>query len=200
MFMNRPFLALTLLLAAAALAQDTATPPPPKKLVGTKKVSAPKLDLGTVKFEDLPKDQLLQKPKTEEQQSGPSLARLDEAYSVVKVLHARAFLHGPDGARPSTPFPQVNLSGSTTEKFSTVVRVKSPGKRGAHIEVAILDPRGDTVMSAEGELVFRGGDETEWAVDWAPTGVRGPGDYALLVRVSGNPIGTFPIKIAETPK
>lgn len=197
MRMFRPLLVVAASLAFFSAAQEN----PPKKLVGTKKVSAPKLDLPT--FTDLPKDQQLQKPKTDPEQTAPSSARADESYTVVKVQHARSFLRSPDGAKPTAPFSQVNLVGPpplTSEKFSSIIRVKSPAKRSAHIEVAILDTRGDTLMEADGELSFRTSDETEWSVDWSPTTMRTAGEFQVLVRIAGNPIGTYPIKFAETPK
>jgi hypothetical protein len=119
------------------------------------------------------------------------------------VLHARSFLRSPEGAKAAAPFTQVNLTGPapfTSEKFSSIIRVKSPAKRRAHIEVAILDARGESVMEADGEVSFRAGDEAEWAVEWAPTTLRFAGDFQVQVRIAGNQIGTFPIKFAETPK
>ena len=81
-----------------------------------------------------------------------------------------------------------------TEKFSTVVRVKAPEKKNTSIEIAILDPRGDTVMDAQGQLTFKS-EEADWTVDWDPTGLRNVGDFQVLVRIGGNPLGTFPLKI-----
>ena len=169
------------------------------KLKGSKKEAAPKLDLGIPVFKDIPKDQKLEKPKDPaEAQQSPSGTRIEEGYSVVRVVHGKSFLRGPDGARPSTPFPQVNVAGNplTTEKFSSVIRVKSPAKKNTSIEVAILDQRGDTVMEASGELRFGNGPEAEWQVDWEPTGIRNPGEFQVLVRLGGNPMGTFPLKLA----
>lgn len=172
----------------------------PKKLKGSKKESAPKLDLGLPKFGEIPKDQKLENAsgKGETQQQGPSGVRVDEGYSVVRVVHGKGFIRAPDGAKPSTPFPQVTATTNPlmTEKFSTVVRVKSPAKKNTRIEVAILDPRSDTVMEASGELRFGTGDEAEWQVDWEPSGIRNPGDFQVLVRIGGNPLGTFPLKVA----
>lgn len=169
------------------------------KLKGSKKEAAPKLDLGLPTFKDIPKDQKLEKPKEPaDAQQAPSGARVDEGYSVVRVVHGKGFMRSPDGARPSTPFPQVNVAGNPlmTEKFSSVVRVKSPGKKNTSIEVAILDQRGDTVMEASGELRFGTGVEAEWQVDWEPSGIRNPGEFQVLVRLGGNPMGTFPLKVA----
>ncbi len=185
----------TFLLASMSLALVSQAADP--KLKGSKKETAPKLDLGIPTFKDIP-NQKLEKPKeTPEAQQSPSGTRLDEGYTVVRVLHGKGFMRAPDGARPSTPFPQVTVSGNplATEKFSSVIRVKSPAKKNTRIEVAILDQRGDTVMEASGEIRFGNGDEAEWQVDWEPTGVRNPGEFQVLVRIGGNPLGTFPLKV-----
>lgn len=186
-----------LLLASMSLALVSQAADP--KLKGSKKETAPKLDLGIPTFKDIPKDQKLEKPQeTPEAQQGPSGTRLDEGYTVVRVLHGKGFMRAPDGAKPSSPFPQVTVSGDplATEKFSSVIRVKSPAKKNTRIEVAILDQRGDTVMEASGEIRFGTADEAEWQVDWEPTGVRRAGEFQVLVRIGGNPLGTFPLKLA----
>ncbi len=169
------------------------------KLKGSKKDAAPKLDLGIPAFKEIPKGQQMEKPKeVADPQQSPSGTRVDEGYTIVRVVHGKGFMRGPDGAKPSTPFAQVTVSGNplTTEKFSSVVRVKSPGKKNTSIEVAILDQRGDTVMEASGEMRFGTGPEAEWQVDWEPTGIRNPGEFQVLVRLGGNPMGTFPLKVA----
>ena len=187
----------SMVLASLSLALLTHAADP--KLKGSKKETAPRLDLGLPTFKEIPKDQKLEKPKDPaEAQQAPSGTRLDEGYSVVRVVHGKSFVRGPDGARPSAPFPQVNVAGNplATEKFSSVIRVKSPAKKNARIEVAILDQRGDTVMEASGEIRFANADESEWQVDWDPTGIRNPGEFQVLVRIGGNPLGTFPLKLA----
>lgn len=169
------------------------------KLKGSKKEAAPKLDLGLPIFKDIPKDQKLEKPKDPaEAQQKPSAVRADEGYSVVRVVHGKSFLRGPDGAKPSIAYPQVTVAGNplTTEKFSSVVRVKSPAKKNTRIEVVILDQRGDTVMDASGEMRFGTGEEAEWQVDWEPTNIRNAGDFQVLVRIGGEALGTFPLKLA----
>ena len=187
----------TLILAALSLALVAQAADP--KLKGSKKEAAPKLDLGLPTFKDIPKDQKLEKPKDPaDAQQGPSAVRVDEGYTVVSVLHGKGFIRGPQGAKPSTPFPQVTVAGNplATEKFSSVIRIKSPAKKNTRIEVAILDQRSDTVMEASGEIRFGTGDEAEWQVDWEPTGIRNPGEFQVLVRIGGNPLGTFPLKVA----
>lgn len=194
MAMTRLVLVASLVCVGLAQAADP-------KLKGSKKEAAPKLDLQMPDFGALPTDTKLEKAKPKQDAMQTRKSPVEEGFSVVRVVNGKSFLRGPDGAKPSAPFPQVTLTNNTTEKFSTVVRVKNPAKHNARIEVVVLDFRGDTVMDASGELYFRGKeDETEWTVDWEPTGVRGPGDFQVLVRVGGNPLGTFPIKFAEGPK
>ena len=203
MRMLRSLLLGSLSLALVAHAVDP-------KLKGSKKEAAPKLDLGLPTFKDIPKDQKLEKPKEPgDAQQAPSTARVDEGYTIVRVVNGKAFIRAPGGAKPSAPFPQVTVAGNplATEKFSTVVRVKSPPKKNTSIEVVILDQRGDTVMEASGEIRFANSDESEWQVDWDPTGVRSAGDFQVLVRLGGSPMGTFPLKVvaaapppAPTPK
>ncbi|MFT3708611.1 MAG: hypothetical protein QM817_13245 [Archangium sp.] len=197
--MTRSIIAvLVLSLSTAALAEE------PKKLKGSKKESAPKLDLGLPQFGEIPKDQKLESAKGKETtQTGPTGAKADEGYSVVSVLHGKSFIRASGGSRVSAPYPQVTLTSAnpyTTEKFSSVVRIKSPGKKNTSIELAILDSRGDTVMDASGQIRFTNSEEAEWQVDWEPTGVRNPGEFQVLVRIGGNPLGTFPLKVALAPE
>lgn len=95
----------------------------------------------------------------------------------------------------------VSASGTPLklEKFSTVVRVKCTQNVNAPIDVVIVDERGDTLMEASGELMFRAQKQPEldYQVDWESTPVRRVADLAVLVRVAGRPLGTWPIKVAE---
>lgn len=198
MRMNRSILAAALLaLPLVAVAAD-----PAPKLKGSKKEQAPKIDLGLPTFTEIPKDQKLEsaagKDKT---QTAPTSTRADERYTLVRVVHGKSFTRGPDGAKAAAPFTQLTVSTDpfVTERFSTVIRVKSPAKKNTRIEVVILDQRGDTVMDAQGELRFATNDETEWQVDWEPTGVRAPGEFQVLVRVGGTPLGTTPLKVVAAP-
>lgn len=198
MGMNRATVLLTVLCTGLSLAAD-----PPKgdaKLKGTKKQAAPKLDLDMRDFGALPTDTKLEKSKPKQDAMQTKDSPVEEGYSVVRVVHGKSFIRTADGAKASAPFEQVTIEKNTSEKFSSVVRVKHPGKKDTRIEVVVLDYRGDTVMEASGALYFRGAAETEWTVDWEPTGVRGPGDFQVLVRIAGNPLGTFPIKFAEAKK
>lgn len=166
----------------------------PKRLVGTRKDTAPKVDLGLPAFKELPKDVKLEKAKAAEGQQGP---RADEGYTILRVAHGRG------GADAGVETLQLGSNPLTTPKFTSSVRVKAPSRRNARIDVAVLDPRGDAVMEASGELVFNPKDktdETEWIVEWSPTTVRAAGEFSVSVRIGGNPMGAFPIKFAETPK
>lgn len=164
-----------------------------------------KLDLGLPKtFNALPSGENMEKPKEKAAQQAPTTTATSAEYSVVRVVHGKAFLRTPEGAKPSAPFDQVPTEGNppTTEKFSTVIRVKRTQKTNAPIDVVILDPRNDTLMEASGEIFFRGQKEMEvdYTVDWERTQLpRGPGAYQVLVRVAGAPLGTFPLKIADPP-
>ena len=167
------------------------------------KPNSQKLDLGLPKtFSALPTGEGLEKPKEKAVQSGPTTVATDAQYVVVSVVHGKSFLRTATGAKSSTPFEQVATEGtpSVTEKFSTVVRVRCISKVNASIDVVILDPRSDTLMEASGELFFRAqkDPELDWTVDWDHTSLpRGPGNYQVLIRVAGQPMGTFPLKIAE---
>jgi hypothetical protein len=130
--------------------------------------------------------------------SAPSSA----VYSVTKIQHAKSFLLSRLGPLPvGGAIDQVHLGGKppSFEKFSTAVRVKSPQKVNAMIEVLVLDPRGDVAMSAAGELRFRGakGDEVDYVVDWDAVPCRWAGDFLVAVRVAGQPMGTWPLKVVE---
>ncbi len=194
--MNRTLLtllALSVFTAAPAFAADA------PKLKGTVKKEAPKIDLGLPTFGALPTGEGMKKPKAEPELQQTKETQSQTPYTLVRVVNGKAFMRGPQGAQPSTPFPAVNASGDPLmmEKFSSVVRVKCPTKKSAPIEVAVLDPRGDTIMEASGVLRFTGGDEAEWTVDWESTGIRRGGDFQVLVRVAGQPLGTAPLKVAE---
>lgn len=165
-----------------------------------KKQKLEKLDLGLGNFQEIPKGTELKKAEPKKEQDSPSVMPSSATYSVVRVVHGRSFIRSAAGAQPASAFDAVPLSGSmVTEKFSSVVRVKCPQKLNAAIEVQIIDPRGDSVMSADGNLAFRGtkADEVEWTVDWEPTPMRGPGDYKFKVMVNGQDMGSFPLKMAE---
>lgn len=190
--MSRTLLVGGLLCAFTVGAQGKPEP----KLKGSMKQKAPKLDLGLPTFSALPKGDDLEKVEEKKPEERKATAPGEPPYSVVSVQHGKGFLRTPTGAKPSAPYPAVVASGAPlmTEKFSTVVRVRAPEKKNTSIELAVLDPRGDTMMEASGQLSFKG-EEADWTVDWDPTGIRAAGDYQVLVRVGGNPLGTFPLKV-----
>ncbi len=185
---------LTLSLVAGA-----ADPAP--RLKGSKKDNAPKLNLEMPTFNAIPKDQKLESATPRQAEPvGASGNRADEGYTLVRIVHGKSFTKSADGAKPTAPFPAVTWDPQTMmlEKFSSIIRVKSPGKRTTRIEVVVLDTRADTVMDASGELRFGNSDEAEWQVDWDPSGARQPGEFQVLVRVGGNPLGTMPLKVVSS--
>lgn len=190
------------LLVLVTLSASVLADPPPK-LKGKKTEGAPKIDLGLPPPAPLPTDQKLESAtKKDEPQQGPTAVRADEGYTVVRVAHGKAFIRTPEGAKPSAPYPHVTVNGPPyqMEKFATVVRVRCAAKKNARIEVLVLDQRSDTLMEASGELRFGNNEETEWQVDWEPTGLRNPGELQVLVRVGGNPLGTTPLTaVLATP-
>ncbi|HVE85590.1 MAG TPA: hypothetical protein VND93_22205 [Myxococcales bacterium] len=180
---------------ASALAADPAAKKKPA-------VKVPSFTLPSMG--EVPKADGLQKQKADAAPAGPSAVRgQDATYTVTKVMFAKQFVYGAGGQAPVAPFTSVALRGSplTTEKFSSLVKVKCPQKVNAPIEIAILDPRGDTAMSASGELVFKGAttDEVEYLVDWDPTPARAGGKFQLLVRVGGQPMGSWPLVVEQKP-
>jgi hypothetical protein len=188
----------TLVIAALFACSASAEDPKPKdpKLKGSMKQQAPKIDLGLPSFGAIPSGEGMKKAEEKAPADRPTTTEGAAPYSIVSVQHGKSFLRTPTGAKPSAPFPSVVATGAPlkTEKFSTVVRVKAPDKKSTAIEVVVLDPRGDTVMDASGQLTFKG-DEADWTVDWDPTGIRNTGDFQVLVRLGGNPMGAFPLKI-----
>lgn len=190
---------LTSMLLCSSLAWAAA----PKK--DAAKLKGQKLDLGLPKtFNAIPTGEGMEKPKEKAAQSAPTTVSTDAVYTVVRVSHGKSLVRGPEGAKSPTPYDQVATDGNppTTEKFTTVVRVRATQKTNASIDVVILDPRSDTLMQASGEIFFKSLKELEadWTADWERTTLpRGPGSYQVLVRVAGQPLGTFPLKIAEPP-
>src|ERR1700687_1435626 len=166
-------------------------------------VSVPTITLPPLR--DIPKAEGMQRPAVEKVASEPTVSTVPATYRVVKVQHARSFLQARVGPLPvGGTLTSVNLSGNPlrTEKFSTAIRAKSPQKVNARIEGAIVDFRGDTVMSSAGELRFRGAktDEVDYTVDWDPVPWRAGGDFQVVVRVAGQPMGLWPLTLVEQNK
>lgn len=197
----------TTLLAVTALSFTVVTMAPAvtnaadAKPAGKKAGKGEKIDLGIPSFGAVPKGEGIEAPKEKKPSTESSTPLPVASYSVVRVAHGKSFVRSASGSTPSAPLEAVTLEGNppVTEKFTTVVRVKSPDKKNAEITVAVMDNRGDTVMDANGQLVFRGlkTDEVDYTVDWDPTGVRGPGEFQVVVKVAGQTLGTFPLKVVE---
>jgi len=192
-------LALAVLLAAApALAADAKKPAPSAKAEkkDRKKVEGLNLDL---KFDALPSAAGSNKPAMDKIGEDTRASAADATFEVIKVQHAKAFSTSAKGAVPIPgELSRVLLKGKppATEKFSSAIRVRCAQRASARIEVVILDPRGDTALSANGDISYRvDATETEWVVDWDPTPLRGGGEYKVLVRIAGQPMGTWPLQI-----
>ncbi len=183
-----------LLLAAALLSAPLVRAEPPRKAPPAKKRATMALpSLGLSELRPLPKGEELQGASLST--AVPAVKSVDDSVEVLGVEHAQ-------GARRA--LTQVGVSGSPprTEPFSTRVRVRSAARRTAPIDVVVLDARGDTVMSASGTLSFTGlkGDVAEYTVDWDPSPCRGAGAYSVLVRMAGQPLGTWPLQlVARAP-
>jgi hypothetical protein len=162
------------------------------------KFDVPNLGLGNVGGE-IPKADDLKKPETGSQDLGLKSSAKDVKYQVVKVEHATDFTGGPHGGKAVGPLEAVVLSGEppTLQKFATRVRVKASARVNAPIELVILDARGDTALSGNGEVVFGQGDEADYLMDWAPVARPSGGDYKVLVRIAGQPMGTWPLKVVK---
>ncbi len=191
------------LLAAVPLAhaEGPAKKPKPKD-AGTSKM---KMDLGLPSFGKLPTGADLQKAKAKPAASEPTVTPAGVTYSVVRVQHAKSFLHTANGAMPmGGSLAAIPIVGNppSTDKFTTVIRMKATQRVNAPIDVVILDPRGDTAMQATGELSFRGqvGNEADYTVDWEKTPTRAGGKFEVLVRVAGQVMGTWPLQVGEPPK
>lgn len=167
--------------------------------------SSPKFDLGLPKnYAPLPSAEKVENPKEKLAQQTPSTPSTTAEFSLVRVAHGQVLLHTPEGSKPAAPLEQVSSEGDppVTEKFSTVVRVRSTQPTNALINVVVLDPRQDILMEAAGEIFFRTQKnlEADYLVDWERTRLpRGAGTYQVLVKVAGAPVGTFPLKFAGPP-
>jgi hypothetical protein len=199
-------LALAALIGAAVLAGESKPTPQPKAKGKAKAASKPAVPSFTLpSMGEVPKADGLVRPKvqTERLSESQAIRAADARYDVVKVEFAKAFVRGPQGQVPVAPFQSVALRGDppTTEKFSSLVRVRSAQRLNAPLQMVILDPRGDTAMTAQGELAFKGAtsDEVEYTVDWDPTPLRSGGRYQVLIRIAGEPKGTWPLSIEQKP-
>ncbi|MBX5481493.1 MAG: hypothetical protein IRZ16_06580 [Myxococcaceae bacterium] len=185
---------LILLVPAAGLAGDKRAPPPKK---------VPALDLGLGKIGGaLPDTNGIERPKAQTEGISPKVTTSDVHYEVLSVQHAYDFTRTTHGIQPvGDLLTAIALYGQppTTQKFTTWVRVKASGPVSATIEMAILDSRGDTAMSGNGELNFKGAKdgEVDWLIDWAPVARPHGGTWKVLVRIAGQPMGTWPLQVIE---
>lgn len=169
-------------------------------------VVVPKIDLSGIGG-DLPSSDGIKSKKAEGNAMSPKASDPDVSYSVVEVAHAQDFSRGFGGAKPvGGALKAISLYGKppTTQKFTTLVKVKATRPVNTSIELVILDSRGDTAMSGSGELSFKSDDkkkneasEVDYLMDWAPTPQPKGGDYKVLVRIAGQPMGTWPLKVLD---
>lgn len=187
-----------LLSSAAGLAAS----PGSKTAKASAPTTAPKLEIP--KLSPIPKADGAVATQPVAAQETLKTAGASAQYSVVSVHHLK---RGDSG---NAPLSEIAISGSppSTPLFRSVIRVKCSQKMGAPIEVVVLDPRSDTVMTASGQFHFATGKkgkgagdyETEYTVDWEPTPWPRGGAFRLLVRVAGQPMGTWPLTVKGLPE
>lgn len=163
------------------------------------------LDLGISNFGALPTDQKLESPKEAKPATESSVTVSNATYEVVKVLLGRQFTRSANGSTPTGgALKSISRSGTppSTERFQSVVRIKSSAKVNAPIDLVFLDPRGDTAMSASGDLNFNSSkqNEVDYLVEWDPTPTRSAGEFKLLIRVAGQVLGTWPVQVVDQKK
>ncbi len=186
------------LILATALASAAALADP-----GSKRRSRPDVpSIALPALGELPKADGISPPAPEKLGPESTVVPISATYTVTRIQHAKSFVQSKLGPLPvGKAIDSVKLAGKppSTEKFSTAVRVKSPQKVNAMVEVLVLDPRGNVAMSAAGELRFRQakGDEVDYLIDWDAVPSRWAGDFVVAVRVAGKPLGTWPLKVIE---
>ncbi len=188
-----------LLILLPLLAQTPAPKAKPKASAEHEKTKKA-LQLSLPAMGGVPATDGIAKPKDELQPATPRVTASNATYAVVTVQHAKSFMRAASGATPvGGALTELPLTGSppSTEAFSTVVRVRSKERQNTAIDLVVMDPRGDTVMTARGEVNFRGtkSDEVDYSVDWDPTPWPKGGDFQLLVRIGGQVMGTYPLKV-----
>jgi hypothetical protein len=170
------------------------------------KAAKAKMDFGLpTTFKELPKGDDVVKPKHEEKSSEPTVSAGNATYQVVRLQFGRSFLRTAAGATPvGNEMLVIPLVGNppSTDKFTSVIRIKSPQRVNAPIDVVIMDGRGDTAMTATGDVNFRRqtGDEVDYTIDWERTPVRAGGQFKVLVRVANQVMGSWPIQVGDEPK
>jgi hypothetical protein len=189
---------MSLLLCAALAATAAAETPAKPKASAKGKTKAPEITIPS--FGAIPKGEDMKAVKSTDLGMETKASAAAASYTVLKVQHGRSFLRSPTGATPAGGgLQEITLSGvpPSTEKFTTVVRVKCAQKANTSIDLVLLDPRGDTVMSSSGELNYRGtkSDELDYSIDWTPTPWPSGGEFKMLVRIGGQAMGTWPVKV-----
>ena len=192
-----------LLVVSPSLAAEPPAPSPAAR--ATAKGSVPSLGLSSVGTA-IPKGEgVTTKEATKLGAESTVKARPDARYDVVAIQHARGFTASAGGhVRNGAELRQIALKGHppATEAFSTLIRIRSESRQPAPIDVVILDPRGDTAMTSSGELRFsdKDKDTVGYTVDWESTPARSPGEFNVLVRVAGKPLGTWPLQVVAGGK
>jgi hypothetical protein len=165
------------------------------------KVEVPKVDLSGLGA--LPTGEGISASRAREDALTPRAAA-DVQYEVVLVQHARQFTRTADTYAPvGEALQSVALAGDPphTPRFTTHVRVRATREGRASLDLVVLDPAGDTAMSGEGTLIFRGDKrEGDFLIEWDPTARPTGGTYQLLVRVAGRPLGTWPLEVVAGAK
>jgi hypothetical protein len=161
------------------------------------KVEVPKFEMPA--FGEIPKTEGLKAREEQKVSDQPSVKVTEVTYSVMEVQHARGYNRTANGFVAVQPLEQLTLAGSppTLEGFTTRIRVKCPQRASTSIELALLDQRGDTALAGKGQLSFAGSeaDEVDYLMEWSPVARPKGGDYQLLIRIAGEPRGTWPIKV-----
>jgi hypothetical protein len=189
-------LALPLVLSSAAPAAE---PAGTKKATGKLKVEVPKIDLSGMGA--IPTGEGLQAKKAESTSLAPRAGDGDLKYEVITLAHARQFARTGKGYAPvGGLLRSIALEGNppATPRFTTFVRLRATRETDVAIEVVILDPKGDTAMSGTGHIRFKKfgkSADADWTIDWDPTPRPRGGTYQVLVRVGGQPMGTWPLEV-----
>jgi hypothetical protein len=165
----------------------------------------PAIVLDMPKLSGVPKDAELVKPTSDMRLPETRVSANVATYEIIKVQHGKSFMRTPKGSAAANGGLQaIALRGTppTSEKFTTVVRLKSAQRVGGPIELALVDSMGNVAMSANGQITFRGtkGTELDYAVDWEPTPFRRAGEYQMTVRVGAQDLGSFPLTVSEPQK
>ena len=186
---------ITLCGLATLLALTASAAEPARKLKGTVKQTAPKIDLGLPSFGPAKVETGLQRLTDPALTDAPT-ASSETPYQVTSVVQTKSVIRSGKGLKASAPLEVVAARGEPlmSERFISLIHVKAPSKRGTRIDLKVVDSRGDTTMAAEGQLSFRG-EELDWTVDWEPAFVRTPGEFHLEIQIGTQPVVSFAFKI-----